>query len=406
MPVERNPKPLVLRIVSRMSIGGVQNSILETLACADRRRFRFAVLCYKKAGNWAHRLKELGVPIHEQKAMPVWDPYQIWRLSKTIKAIDPDLVHVYMAPSVIVGVTAARLAGVEKIVIHHNSLYIDRHWNQQNAFLNAWEKNLTDGANAIIAVSRSVEACTRAWLGASNDRLQVIPDGVNFERFENPPDHDFHAELGVEKSRPIVGLVARYLEVKRIEDFIDAAAEVEVRDHAAEASAGSGGAATHPVFVIMGGGPDSLGDPLKARAEAVAEKADIRFLGGRNDLPALLPSLAVGVLCSEVEGCPNTILEYMAAGVPIAATNIPPIQELVTHEEHALLSPVRDPNALADSIRRLLTDRALADHLVEASRAHVRHYGWDVTESAYEAVYDRVLGREPLAEVRVAPARP
>jgi glycosyltransferase involved in cell wall biosynthesis len=273
----------------------------------------------------------------------------------------------------------------------------------------------------VIAVSRTVEACTRAWLGASKHPIQVIPDGVNFERFEHPPEHDFHAELGVEKTRPIVGLVARYLEVKRIEDFIDAAASVgggfgavgddSVDDRGDGATGGEGtgigkaaDADSRPVFVIMGGGPDSLGGPLKARAAAVAEKADIRFLGGRNDLPAILPSLAVGVLCSEVEGCPNTILEYMAAGVPIAATRIPSIEELVAHEEHALLSPVHDPSALAESIQRLLADRALARRLVEASHLHVRNYGWDIAESAYEAVYDRVLGREPTPAARQPPA--
>lgn len=387
----RDPKPLVLRFVSRMAIGGVQNSILETLACADRRRFRFAVLCYKKAGNWASQLKELGVPLHVQKALPVWDPYQIWRLSRAIRSIDPDLVHIYMAPSVIVGATAARLAGVRRIVIHHNSLYDERHWDRQNGVLNTWERSLTRQADALIAVSRTVEACTRNWLGDTARAIEVIPDGVNFSRFENPPEYDFRAELGIGPGRPIVGLVARYLEVKRIEDFIDAAAQV---------GAGHGGAsgAGAPVFLVIGGGPDPLGDPLKAKARALADRADIRFLGGRNDLPAILPAFDVGVLCSEVEGCPNTILEYMAAGVPIAATGIPSIEELVTDGAQALLSPVRDPAALAGSIERLLADRGLARKLVENAKVHVGRYGWDRAESAYEAIYDRALGR------RIAPA--
>lgn len=392
MARQRDPKPLILRFVSRMSIGGVQNSVLETLACADRRRFRFAVLCYKKAGNWAPQLKELGVPLHVQKALPVWDPYQIWRLSRVIRSIDPDLVHIYMAPSVIVGAMAARLAGVRRIVIHHNSLYDERHWALQNGLMNAWERSLTRRADALIVVSRSVEACTRAWLGGGAHPIDVVPDGVNFARFEHPPEHDLRAELGVAPARPIVGLVARYLEVKRIEDFIDAAAKV---------GSGRGGASGEaaPVFLVIGGGPDALGDPLKARAGGLADRADIRFLGGRNDLPSILPSFDIGVLCSEVEGCPNTILEYMAAGVPIAATSIPSIAELVRHDEHALLSPVRDPAALAASIVRLLDDRETARRLVENAKRHVRNYGWDRTEAAYERIYDRVLGR-------VAPSKP
>lgn len=384
----RTSKPLILRFVSRMSIGGVQNSILETLACADRRRFDFAVLCYKKAGNWAGQLKPLGIPLHEQKALPVWDPYQIWRLSRVIARIAPDLMHIYMAPSVIVGASAARLAGVRRIVIHHNSLYQDRHWSLQNDFLNRWERGLTRRADAVIAVSRSVADCSRVWLGHPAMSLRVIPDGVNFERFENPPQYDFRAELAVPASRPLVGLVARYLEVKRIEDFIDAAAWIGA--YAPEASADA-----RPLFLIIGGGPDALGHPLKARAEAVKDRAEIRFLGGRSDLPSLLPALSVGVLCSEIEGCPNTILEYMAAGIPIAATSIPSIEELATHERHALLSPPRDAPALGRSIQRLLSDRELAVRLVSEARTHVREYAWTRTEAAYEAVYDEVLRAKP-----------
>lgn len=386
MAKPRTAKPLILRFVSRMSIGGVQNSILETLACADRRRFDFAVLCYKKAGNWAGQLKPLGVPLHEQKALPVWDPYQIWRLSRVIRRIGPDLIHIYMAPSVIVGASAARLAGVRRIVIHHNSLYQDRHWALQNGILNAWERGLTRRADAVIAVSRSVADCSRGWMGGGARPIRVIPDGVNFERFERPPEYDFRAELGIGAERPIVGLVARYLEVKRIEDFIDAAAWVGADAPEAPVDA-------RPLFLIIGGGPEALGDPLKARAEAVKDRAEIRFLGGRSDLPSLLPHLAVGVLCSEIEGCPNTILEYMAAGIPIAATSIPSIEELATNERHALLTPSRDPAALGRSIQRLISDRGLAGRLVAEARAHVREYAWTRTEAAYEAVYDEVLGR-------------
>jgi L-malate glycosyltransferase len=387
MSRNRDPKPLVLRFVSRMAIGGVQNSILETLACADRRRFRFAVLCYKKAGDWAPRLKELGVPLHVQKALPVWDPYQIWRLSNVIRALDPDLIHIYMAPSVIVGATAARLAGVRRVVIHHNSLYRDRHWAKQNEFLNRWERALTRRADAVIAVSQTVADCTRDWLGDAPRPIRVIPDGINVERFANPVPVDLRAELGLPPGRPIVGLVARFLEVKRIEDFIDAAGLI----------GRTWGERTGPppVFLVVGGGPDQLGNPLKARAAALAADADIRFLGGRNDLPSLLPDFDVGVLCSEVEGCPNTILEYMAAGVPIAATAIPSIAELAAHERHALLSPPRNPDALAASVLRLLDDRPLAARLVADARAHVTRYSSDRAEAAYEAVYDEVLGRTP-----------
>ena len=393
MTARTGAKPLILRVLSRLAIGGVQNSVIETLACADRERFDFAVLCYKKAGKWAPRVEALDVPVHTQKALPEWDPYQIARLAQAIRRMGPDLVHIYMAPTVIVAASAARLAGVPRIVIHHNSLYADRHWAKRNALLNAWERRLTRDADTLIAVSRPVADCTRAWLGQASGespgltgQIEVIPDGVNFERFSNPPAHDLHAELGVNRVRPLVGLVARYLDVKRIEDFIEAARIIGAEDLAPESS--------KPVFIIIGGGPEEIGSRLKAQARASAAHADIRFLGGRDDLPSLLPSLAVGVLCSEVEGCPNTILEYMCARVPIAATGIASIAEIIEADRDALLSPARDPAALARSVTRLLGEPELRDRLTLAAREKVKAYDWENTERAYEAIYARVLGLE------------
>lgn len=389
MPETGNEKPLVLRFVSRMAVGGVQNGIIETLRRADRSRYRYAVLCYKKKGKWADQLEAIGIPVYVQKALPIWDPYQIWRLSRVIREIGPDLIHVYMAPSVIVGVTAARLAEVDRIVIHHNSLYGERHWSKQNAVLRRWEKNATQRADALIAVSQAVEAESKRWMEVVPGRVRIVPNGIDLDRWGKVEPIDLRAELSLPSSTPLVGLVARYLEVKRIEDFIDAAAIV-----------GRNAAATEgrpkPVFLVIGGGPDHLGDPLKRRASRIQHVADVRFLGERMDVAELLPNLDVGVLASEVEGCPNTILEYMAAGVPIAATAIAPIEELVSNQREALLSPVRDPKSLAQNIVKLLTDRDLARELVDRARLKSRTYDWRETQKAYEEIYDRVMKRPRL----------
>lgn len=377
-------KPRILRFLSRIAIGGVQNGLIETLSRADREKFDFAVLCYKKAGVWAPRVEALGIPVYTQKALPVWDPYQILRLSRAIARIAPDLIHISMAPSVIVGATAARLAGVRRIVIQHNNLY-DLHWEAQSGFLNCWEWALTRRADALIGVSDSVSRCTEARLGLPSGSVQSIPNGINLDRFRNPPPHDLHAELGLDPATPLVAKVARYLAVKRIEDFIDAAGII-------------GGQRFHPpgrpapVFLVIGGGPDAFAEEYRRRADALREQADIRFLGGRSDLPSLLPHLNAAVLASDIEGCPNTILEYMACGLPIVATNIAPIAELVTDQKEALLAPPRSPGRLAEGIMRVLAAPELGRRLGAAAAERVQNFDWTVTQRAYEAVYARVLG--------------
>src|SRR5262245_17188577 len=129
--VSGQKKPLILRAVSRMAVGGVQRGILATLARADRDRFEYAVLCTKKEGKWAEDLRRMGVPVYLQKTLPPWSPFQILRLSRAIRKINPDLVHIHMSPLVIPVASASLLAGVRHFIIQHHNFY-DRHWNSLN----------------------------------------------------------------------------------------------------------------------------------------------------------------------------------------------------------------------------------------------------------------------------------
>ncbi len=373
-----------------MAIGGVQRGILNTLRRANRERFDYAVLCTKKEGPWGKHVRELGIPLNTQKTLPPWDPYQIWRLSRMIRKIQPDLVHVHMAPTVIPGVQAARLAGVRHIVIQHHNIY-DPHWDKQNALLRSWEFRLTRGADAIIGVSEPVSECTRRRLGLSREHVTTIENGIDLEEFQQAVPHDPRGEWKIEAGRPLVMLVARYLETKRVEDFIEAAALIIKKFKGDESLKGK-----LPFFVVVGHGSEYLEKRYRSKIEEVGQAGGIAesigLMGGRHDLANILPHANVGVLTSELEGCPNTLLEYLAAGVPIAATNIAPVEAIVRHGEHALLSPPRRPELLARNIETLLTNPELAQRLSGAGKEIIKNYDWQRTVRGYEAIYERVLG--------------
>lgn len=373
--------PRILRVVSRMSIGGVQRGLLATLARADRERFDYHVLCYKKAGGWADRVTEMGIPLHVQRTLPPWHPFKIAMLARVIRRIAPDLVHIQMAPTVIPAATAARLAGVRHIVIQHHNDYA-RHWESLNGLLRSWEFKLTRGAAAVLAVSDAVARCTEEHVGLASGSVRVIPNGLEFDRFTHAVPRDPRPEWGLAPDTPLVVHVARYLPTKRIEDFIEAASIVLNRWR---------GERLRPVFVVIGGGDSACERVYRELIDRLGVGAGVILAGKRDDVPEILPTVQVAALASEMEGFGQVILEYIAAGVPVASTDLPCIAEMVQGGRDALFSPTRRPDLLADNMERLLFDRELAKRLVESGRTRLAAYDWSAAIKAYEQLYDEIL---------------
>jgi glycosyltransferase involved in cell wall biosynthesis len=366
-----------------MAVGGVQRVLLETLSRADRGRFDHAVLCTKKEGKWARDVRALDIPLTLQKTLPPWSPLQILRLARAIRRINPDLIHIHMAPLVIPAASAARLAGVGRCIIEHHNFY-DRHWSALNPLLFRWERWLTRRADALISVSHSVAECSSRHLGLPAGKFTTVYNGIQTERFTHAEPRDPRPEWGLAPGTPLVVHVARYLNTKRIEDFIEAGALIVRRWN---------GQAPRPVFVVIGGGAQDYHERYKQWIRKLGVRGSVILAGSREDVPAILPTAQVGVLASEMEGFGLVVLEYLAAGLPVVATDLGPIAELVRDGEEALLVPTRRPDRLADNIERLLLDRALAERLVENGRRRLDLFNWDATARGYERVYDRLLER-------------
>ena len=385
MTQTRERRPRILHAVSRMSIGGVQSVIRATLEHADHQRFDYKVLCTKKAGSCARCIRDLGIDLYTQKTQPPWHPYQIWRLSRLIGSLKPDLVHVHMAPLAIPVLSACRLAGVRHCLIHHHSDYT-RIWADQNHLLRRWENHLTRHADAIIGVSGAVAEATGRHLGVKPSRIHVIHNGIEAADYA-PQGPDPRERWGLPPRTPVVVQVSRFLETKRIEDFIDAAVLVSEQWEPDT---------PRPAFVVIGGGPADLCKAYERRIDDVKARMPGIHLwleGGSHDVPEILGWCKAGVLASENEGFGQVILEYIAAGLPVAAVDLPAIREIVGDGREALLTPPRTPEALAQSILYLLKDRHFAGQLVQNACLRLGEFTWQHTVDAYEALYDEILAR-------------
>jgi glycosyltransferase involved in cell wall biosynthesis len=129
---------------------------------------------------------------------------------------------------------------------------------------------------------------------------------------------------------------------------------------------------------------------LRALAQELGIEGRTAFLGARSDVPSLQARAQVFVLPSESEGLPNALLEALAAGTPSVATEIPGNQDVARHEKEALLVPPHDVDALAQAIRRLLEDRALAGRLSWAARERARAYDLEAVAEAHSRLFTEI----------------
>jgi len=191
---------------------------------------------------------------------------------------------------------------------------------------------------------------------------------------------DIRAELGLAAGTPVIGVAAVMRRQKALDVLLDAHARLLTEIPNAH-------------LVLAGDGP--CREELKLHVEKLGTGASVHFVGRRNDIDAILRSADVAAMSSDYEGMPLFALECMAVGTPLVATAVGGIPDIVTHEKSALLVPPRDPAALADAMRRILTDHELSASLVSAARVRSRAFSIDSVALQFADLYEQLV-----AEVR------
>ncbi|MGI8462506.1 MAG: glycosyltransferase [Solirubrobacterales bacterium] len=300
-----------------------------------------------------------------------------WRpLLELLRSERVDVLHTHMFGSNVTGVVLGRLARVPVIVAHEQT------WDYQGRPLRRlFDRELIARlSDTFVAVSSEDRRRMTEIEGIAVGDIELIPNAVALG--ETTSGDDVRADLGIAPSDPVVGLVAMMRPQKALEVLIDAAAILRERFPSLR-------------VVIVG---DGSRRPLIE--DLIAERgleANFLLVGQRDDVADLVATFDVATLCSDFEGTPLAVLEYMGAARPIAATRVGGIPDLIDDGVEGLLVPPRDPEALAQAIGRLLDDRALARRLGERARER-RSREFDIAATArrvgdlYESLY-RSSGR-------------
>jgi len=224
--------------------------------------------------------------------------------------------------------------------------------------------------DAVIAISEGVKEVLVDG-GIDPDRIVVIPSGIDFTPYHEAASSDYlRRELSFAPDDFLVGIVAHLADHKGHRYLIQATKSIKENSSKIK-------------IIIVGGGP--LYMELSKQAEESNVKDMVFFLGFREDVPQILSSLDLFVLSSFLEGMGSSILDAMACRLPVVATKVGGIPEVVRHRETGLLVPPRNPSALAKAILKLYNDRELA------SRFGQRGYQVVHQKFSAEAMAERII---------------
>lgn len=279
-----------------------------------------------------------------------------------LRAVRPDILQLNLTmpwSSRHETLLALATPGVRVVAVEHSPLPFDRRW------MRVVKPALAAGYAAHVAVGVQAARDVERHAGLRAGSVRAIPVGVEPFALERRDR---------ERARPRIGTIARLDPLKNLGDLLRALTQLPGVE-----------------LEIVGDGPD------RARLTALAEELGVadrtRFAGWSEDTRAWLARWDALVLPSSVEGLPLSILDAMLAELPVIATPVGSVGEAIVHERTGLLVPVADPTALAAAIRRLLGDRALAERLATAARAHaLAHYTAPTMARAFEALYAEILG--------------
>jgi glycosyltransferase involved in cell wall biosynthesis len=339
-----------MHFITELSAGGAQTALFNLLAGFDSETYDFKVVClYNGNGLAARRIAGLGIPVIDLGMANKLRLDSYWRLLRLMQQDPPQILHTWMFHANIPGRIIGRIARVRRIVSSERTM-------GQEGRLRRWLDRLTASfADRIICVSQEVARFAEQVIGLPGGKLVVIPNGIDPRRFENLPARNQARLLhGLPEEALIIGAIGRPRPVKGY-TFLLQAFERLAQEHPAS------------LLLFVGDGPDKMS--LMRQAAGYNLNDRVYFLPDQEDIPALLPALDILAVPSLFEGMPNVALEAMAAGLPVAATRVGGVPEVVLDGETGLLVPPADAPTLAGALARLAQEPELRRRLGAAGKA-------------------------------------
>lgn len=351
-------KQRITFIITSLYKGGAETQLVRVATALSRRGWGVEIVSLIPRNDFSELLRSSGVSVRSLGiARGRYDPRALLRLIRLLKESKPPVVCTFMFHANVLGRVAAKLAGVPVIVSSIRNARFGRRWAEILMRWTDWMANVTTTNSALAGKSLSSRGIV------APGRLRVMPNAIDtrWPKEGTRARSEARAELGAAEGESV------WLSVGRLEPQ-------KGHDDALKAVEALKGAGERISLFIVGEG--SLEESLESLRNELGLEDEVKFLGYRNDVEDLMAAADGLLLSSRWEGLPNVVLEALVAGLPVVATDVGGVRELIEDGVSGLIVPPGDTRAMAEAIRRVI-------HMNEMQLDALKRVGQERTSAKY-----------------------
>ncbi len=360
-------------VIWSLGLGGAEQVVIRLAAGLDRRRFTPVICCMNEPGPFASQATSQGIEVIALHKRPGIDLKMLRQLTQLMKARDVRIVHAHLWGASFWGRLAARMSGVPIIIVHEHGM---QPWRGGLHFL--CDRWLAGRTNRALFASAQVMRTYQEKTGINPATCTMIPNGVAL----TVPDANretLRQQRGWALDERVIISVGRLSPEKGYEDLLKAFALLAPRT-------------PNVRLVLVGDGAQRAA--LQTLQAQLGLNGRVTFAGQQQDVAGWLAAADLYVQPSRREGLPLAVLEAMAAGVPVVATDVGDLAQVIMDGRNGYLVPAQQPEALAEKLVTLVQQLDRQQAVIDAAKALVRERYSDAhMVQAVERVYEEELTR-------------